>query len=185
MSVVRFCDMARQSTPRAQIDIELIESTTRMKRTRDGVHYMAPVMATLTPLDDDELPTLRLRLDVHDGRIVVVEAHLIGTPEVPLRSDEMRSWSLPKMAAMAMSVVAAEYDPETGGFSGPIDVGASTVVRAVRARESVGTERLTEVSRLFLAGGINGVIAGAYVSRSQAYRLVKQAREAGLLEEDS
>lgn len=165
--------------------------TARMKATRggrvarlaDGRHVMAPTVATFTTTQPSaDFPAIEITADVNDaGSIVVTAARLIATIEQPLTADAVRAWSLPKLAEQAMSVATFDPNPDTTGSTPAEPVAVETVVRAVRKRETVTTDRLAEVAHFYELGGVAGIEAVLYVSRGQAYRLVKQAREAGLL----
>lgn len=60
-------------------------------------------------------------------------------------------------------------------------VRASDALQRLPRRRTVNSARLAEVAEAYQRGGADAVVHDCHVSRSQAFRLVKQAREAGQL----
>jgi hypothetical protein len=179
----------RQPVGRFRVDTE--ESDTNPRRwgeLRDGLAVRVPVTATFTP-DDPRWPTIRFVVDEHSGSLVVTSVTLTATVEHPIRSDAVRVYSLPKLAAIAAKQVAV---PVTGwqGFDNgeawpPSNQAVfDSIVAATRSRTSVDRDRLDDVAKHYEAGRRRGVEEGLNVSRSQAYRLIRLAREQGLIGED-
>jgi hypothetical protein len=172
----------------------------RFARLRDGTPVLAPLTATFVPQHPArDWPPIELEVDIHaDGHPVVTRVSLLGTTDQPLLSNAVRNYSLEKLMAVALSDTVLRVLP--AGEQSPtlhIDIGDGyqyvwdrsedaweRVVSAVRQREVVGRDRLEEVARLYGLGGVKAVKENLHRSASQAYRLVKLAREQGYLEED-
>ena len=72
---------------------------------------------------------------------------------------------------------------EHPGVFTPDPEGAAEVMASLPKRRSTTPARLEQVASAYRAGGITRVITACHVSKSQAYRLVDQARKAGKLPE--
>jgi len=161
----------------------------RWARMRDGLAVRVPVTATFTP-EDPAWPTIEFDVDEHSGSLVLTRVTLTATAEHPIQSDAVRIYSLPKLTAIAAKQVAM---PSTGwkghetGESWPPSNRAvmESIVAATRSRTSIDRSRLADVAEHFTAGGVAGVEHALNVSRSQAYRLIKLAREQGYIEEEN
>ncbi|MGI9051048.1 MAG: hypothetical protein ACR2HQ_00075 [Ilumatobacteraceae bacterium] len=185
--------MTRRNPPAPRVNMSVTEADSdwdtpaRITQLADGRPISAPVIATFSPVEPTPgYPTIELVVDVHDGRIVVTRASLIGSADRPLDSNAVRNYSLPILAAMAVRPVVLK-ETEPGRFSRDSSPAAwESVVSAVRQRQTVDRPRLEDVARDYLAagGGSDGITAVEerhQRSRSQAYRLVKAARARGLI----
>ena len=177
----------RQKDPVGKFKIEPVADG-RRTRLRDGLVVYVPVTITFTP-DDARWPTIALEADEHSGTLGVTKVTLEASPGAPIGSDDVRVYSLPKLLAIAVrefALPAVGWDGYDQGETWPPSNKAvmESIVAATRSRTSVDRERLDDVARHYTAGRIVGVEAALNVSRSQAYRLVKLAREAGLIDEE-
>ena len=110
---------------------------------------------------------------------------LQASAEVPINSDALRSWSISTLVEQSVVPHVWVDDADSVTLSDDhTSRGKEIIVTAVRRRNAVGDGRLSEVAALYEGGGIGTVEGKLAVSRSQAYRLVKQAREAGHLPSD-
>jgi hypothetical protein len=175
-----------RQTPEITMRVEVPSSgDRRIARLHDGGAVMVPAVATCTPVEpSDTFPAIEIEIDEHGGRLVVIRATLLGTRERPLNSDAVRNWSLPALALQASRALAMGVTAQPGGGYEFDDSPESQefLARAIRRRTTVDESRLQEVADVYRLAGVSGVERTLYVSRSQAYRLVKQAREAGLIE---
>jgi hypothetical protein len=152
----------------------------RVAQFRDGQAVLAPVTATFTPGEGDDRPTVTIDVDVVDGRAVVTRCELIGSSDNPIAADELRTYSVVKLASHALTSFTLDVSPDGTGYV-PSDTKKSreSIITAVKAREQVGADRLDDVLTFYRAGGVTAVEKHLGVSRSQAYRLIARAKEAG------
>lgn len=178
----------------------------RLDRLRDGQVVSVPAVATFTPEAPDG-PTVEIVVDVHAGNAVITRACLIGSGEHPVSATALRGFSLQRLAELTfreltmsevrasnmrleaafkrtMEAMGIDADGPTYSFD---DTAASreSVVNALRQRETVDRDRLEEVAKWYHEGGAPRVERELFVSRSQAYRLIRRARDAQLIEEES
>jgi hypothetical protein len=172
-------------------------TTPRVTKLRDGTSVMVPAVARFTPEEPSaDFPIVEIEVDVHAGRPVVTRASLVASAETPLNSDAVRSYSLHVLAAHALHDLTLRVLPDGEISTMRVDIGDGKtyaydnsaaawerIVTAVRQRTSVGRDRLEDVARFYRAGGVAAVSENLVISRSQAYRLVAQARKTGLIEE--
>lgn len=160
----------------------------RWAQLRDGLMVQVPVRATFTP-DDPAWPTVEVEVDENSGSLVATKVSLTATAQHPIQSNALRTYSLQKLCAIAakqVAVPAVGWKGYERGEAWPPSNRAvmESIVTATRSRTSVDRERLADVARLHRQGRVTAVESGLNVSRSQAYRLIKLAREANLIEED-
>ena len=86
-------------------------------------------------------------------------------------------------AKQALSPLGFAPEGNGRGFT-PDPAGTAAALGTLPRRRSVTRARLTEVAAAYQRGGAKAVERDCNVSRSQAFRLVKQARKAGVLGED-
>jgi hypothetical protein len=125
---------------------------------------------------------------VHAGRPEVEAIHVHrGESQPPLTGDELRRLPVMSWVELATEQVAWVVTAP-GALAKPAAPEASTrheVARAVRRRRPVTTERLEEVAFAYRQSPSPPAVARKlHVSRSQAYRLVAEARRRGLIEEE-
>jgi hypothetical protein len=170
----------------------------RLVKLRDGTPVLVPVVARFEPHEPSpDWPAVELEVDVDEtGRPVVTRVSLIGALDRPIQSNAVRSYSLERLTSLALSDVVLRVAPpgeQAGGLKLNIGDGNDYVfdqsetvwqraVVAVRQRTSVGRDRLADVARLYTAGGVKAIEENLVISRSQAYRLVAQARKEGMIE---
>ena len=176
--------MMRQ-VPLMSMTVEVPGGRWRIAKLRDGTPVHAPAVARFTPHEPDpDYPTIEVEVDVDaGGRAVVTKASLVGTVDRPLNSNAVRNYSMDVLATHALRDLALRVLPDGTTYTRDrSDDVAERVVAAVRARTSVGRGRLDDVAKFYEAGGVPAVMDNLVVSRSQAYRLVNQARDAGIIE---
>jgi hypothetical protein len=160
----------------------------RWAKLRDGLNVGVPVTATFTPDQPSDFPTIELDVDEHSGSLVVTRVTLTATADRPIQSDALRVYSLNKLKAIAAhrtAVPSVGWKRESDEWPPSNAEVMESIVAATRSRTSVDRERLEDVARFHQAGGVLAVEKALNVSRSQAYRLIKLAREAGYIEEES
>jgi hypothetical protein len=158
----------------------------RWGKLRDGLNVAVPVTATFTPDQPSDFPSIELDVDEHSGSLVVTRVTLTGTAERPIQSDALRVYSLNVLTAIAAqrtAVPAVGWEHATDEWPPPNAKVMESIVAATRSRTNVDRERLEDVARFHKAGGVRTVEEALNVSRSQAYRLIKLAREQGYIEE--
>ena len=160
----------------------------RSAKLRDGLHVTVPLTVTFEPEDPRHGPTCEIDVDEQSGALVITRVSLTASPEHPISSDAVRVYSLSKLAAIGakqMAVPAKGWEAFDDGEPWPPSNKRvmESIVAATRARVSVDRDRLDEVARLHADGRVHAVEHGLNVSRSQAYRLIKLAREQGLIEQ--
>lgn len=84
-------------------------------------------------------------------------------------------------AADALGVYGFAVSGTDGSIFTPDPTGANAELAALPRRRSVTPDRLAEVAAAYERDGSAGVVHDCFVSRSQAFRLVSQARAAGYL----
>ena len=115
---------------------------------------------------------MEIEVDVDaTGRPVIIRVALVGASDRPIRSNEVRSYSLEKLMTMALSDVTLRVFPASEAASGiAVDVGDGNTyvfdrpdeawqraVIAVRQRNIVSGDRLEDVARFYKAGGVKAV----------------------------
>jgi hypothetical protein len=181
--------MNMRHSPVGRITVESAEKW-RWGRLRDGLRVAVPLTVTFTPEKQRDGPTCVIEVDEHSGSLVVTGVTLTGSAEHPIGSDAVRVYSLQKLAAIGAHESAMPFTGwdafEEGETWPPTNKRTmESIVAATRSRVSPDRERLEEVARVHEAGGVRAVEKVLHVSRSQAYRLIKLAREAGYIEEES
>jgi hypothetical protein len=129
-----------------------------------------------------------LDVEVHDGRPEVVAIHVNrGEGQPPLSGDELRRLPVADWVELATEQVA-EVLIAPGALAVPAQRDEATrrdVARAVRRRQPLTRERLEEVAYVYRQHPSAAVVARSlHVSRSQAYRLIGEAREQGLIDDE-
>lgn len=175
--VPKIRDVMRQQALRLRSKVDM--SRQRIAKFRDGQPVIVPITATFTPTDDDDhRPAVTIEVDVVEGRPVIVSCTLTGTAEHPLASDAVRIYSLTKLASHALTSFTVDVSLDGHGYV-PSDTKRSreSIISAVKQRHVVGADRLAEVLANYEAGGVKAVEKNLAVSRSQAYRLIAQAKQ--------
>lgn len=95
-------------------------------------------------------------------------------------SDKVLSQVSPRALAADVLLFTGLATTGDGGFT-PDPEGTATLLAGTPKRRTVTPARLAAVAAAYKRGDIAGVVADCHVSKSQAYRLVGQAREAKLL----
>jgi|GEM_PF-4602413 len=163
------------------------ERSDRVADVGEGRVLVVPLTVHCEPIEPDpDYPSLELEVDVDgSGKVVVTAVRLQASAEVPINSDALRSWSISTLVEQSVVPHVWVDDADSVTLSDDhTSRGKEIIVTAVRRRNAVGDGRLSEVAALYEGGGIGTVEGKLAVSRSQAYRLVKQAREAGHLPSD-
>jgi hypothetical protein len=160
-----------------------LDTDRRVERLTDGRAVIVPAVITAQPLTPNaKFPDIAATVDVVDGSVVVTKVELIGSADAPIDSTAVRNWSLPRLAQLAARSMTLKVDSDGGYEFDDTDAASEIVTAAVKKRSSAGPDRLNEVAVLFNRGGVQAVQDSLFVSRSQAYRLIKQARAAGRIE---
>jgi len=83
------------------------------------------------------------------------------------------------LAAFTLSIGGMVPDGDSGRVFTPDAIAAGEALARLPRRRTVDNARLAEVARAYRRGGAVAVARDCKLSKSQAFRLVKQAREAG------
>jgi hypothetical protein len=139
--------------------------------------------ATFTYLaDDDDSVVLSVTVDAEmvDGRPTCTRMVITaGTEEITrsLLAQLDPLW----FVARTLSTGGMVPEGSAGSTFSPDPTAAGEALARLPRRRSVDSARLAEVAAAYRRGGAVAVKRDCNVSRSQAFRLVKQARESGLL----
>jgi hypothetical protein len=136
--------------------------------------------------DDDDRPlvTVTHEMEIVNGEPETRRIEFEAPPGAPQLTDNdlsrnRRAW----YQARALEMVGFVPDEEDETITRPDRERVRTEL-AARPRRRVTNDRLREVADAYRRGGAQQVKKELYVSRSQAFRLVGQARDAGLLGKD-
>jgi len=179
--------MNMRHNPRGRLTVDTaLTDGKRWGRLRDGLRVAVPYTVRFEP-DPAKGPTIEVGVDEHSGALVITSVSLSAPPGAPITTDSVRVYSLTKLVALGAqraAMPAKGWDAFEEGEVWPPSNQAvmESIVAATRARVSVDRGRLDDVADAYDRGGVGAVEAVLKVSRSQAYRLVRLARERGLIE---
>lgn len=148
----------------------------RIEHLEGGEPVLVPIVGIFTSAGE---PEIKMTVDVVDKRAIVTELSLRDADGIA--SDTLRHYSVAKLVSHVLNK-GTLVEREPGKYvARATEEGATAVLLSIKRRERVGSDRLDQVAALHHEGGAHAVAKGLTVSRSQAYRLIKHARDAGAL----
>jgi hypothetical protein len=162
------------------------------------------MQAVITQASDDEtdpLPVVTVTLDVEvvDRVPLCTRFQVEGSPAHPVTKRLLGQMSPEQWAGAVVALCAVTTPPDSPTFQSVIDdmvdgevrmlhipllvdpEAGQDAVEQVRRRRTVTPTRLAQVAAAYQRGGAAAVARESHISRAQAFRLVRQARDAGYL----
>jgi hypothetical protein len=140
-----------------------------------------PFRATFTPDAPSDYPEVSFDVDERSGSLVVTRMTLTATAKRPIQPEDVPLYSLRVLMSRAARDGFVSID--TNGLDLTVDAPKSweSVIEVVRERLLVDRKRLKQVAKHYKVGGVDAVMDNLQLRRTHAYRLIRYARNDGLI----